>query len=137
MTAVGPLGFTVEPGYQPGLLLIGDSAGFLDPITGEGMSLALKSVRAAVPLIKDAFSSGNFDVELGQRYARDRFQSIEDVYRFTEFMLNFTRYRFIADRAIRRLSRDELLFQKILGVVSGSHRYGDISLRDKAVLFLG
>lgn len=137
VTAVGPLGFTIEPVYRSGLLLIGDSAGFLDPITGEGMSLALKSVKAAVPLIIEAFSSGSFDVGLGQRYARDRFQSIGDVFQFTEFLLNFARYRFIADRAIRRLSRDERLFQKILGVVSGSHRYQDITLRDKAVLLAG
>ena len=137
VAAVGPLGFTVEPCYRPGLLLIGDSAGFLDPITGEGMTLALKSVKAVVPLIKEAFAVGSFDVELGQRYARDRFQMIEDVFRFTELLLNLSQYRFIADRAIRRLSQDQRLFQKLLGVVTGSHRYRDISLREKAALLMG
>jgi flavin-dependent dehydrogenase len=137
VAAVGPLGFTIEPCYRSGLLLIGDSAGFLDPITGEGMTLALKSVKAALPLIKEAFAVGRFDVALGQRYARDRFQVIEDVFRFTQLLLNLSKYRFIADRAIRRLSHDQRLFQKILGVVTGSHRYRDISLRDKAALLMG
>lgn len=137
VAAVGPLGFTIEPCYRPGLLLIGDSAGFLDPITGEGMTLALKSVKVALPLIKEAFAVGSFDVALGQRYARDRLQVIEDVFRFTQLLLNLSQYRFIADRAIRRLSHDQLLFQKLLGVVTGSHRYRDISLRDKAALLMG
>jgi len=137
VAAVGPLGFTIEPCYRPGLLLIGDSAGFLDPITGMGMTLALKSVKAAVPLIKEAFAVGSFDVELGQRYARDRSQAIEDVFRFTQLLLHLSQYRFLADRAIRRLSHDQRLFQKLLGVVTGSHRYRDISLGEKAALLMG
>ena len=137
VAAVGPLGFTIDPCYRPGLLLIGDSAGFLDPITGEGMTLALKSMKAALPLIKEAFAVGCLDVALGQRYARDRFQLIEDVFRFTQLLLNLSKYRFIADRAIRHLSHDQRLFQKILGVATGSHRYQDISLRDKAGLLMG
>jgi len=137
VAAVGPLVFTIEPCYRPGLLLIGDSAGFLDPITGEGMTLALKSVKAAVPLIKEAFAGGRFDVALAQRYARDRFQAIEDVFRFTQLLLSISRYGFIADRVIRRLSHDQRLFQKILGVLTGSHTYRDISLRDKVALLMG
>ncbi len=135
--AVGPLGFTVEPCYRPGLLLIGDSAGFLDPITGEGMTLALKCVQAAVPLISEAFATGDFGAKLGRRYAERRFQLIEDVFRFTRLLLNLTRYKLIADRAIRGLSRNEPLFQKLLGIVSGSHSYRDLSVSDKASLLMG
>jgi flavin-dependent dehydrogenase len=137
VAAVGPLGFTVEPCYRPGLLLIGDSAGFLDPITGEGMALALKSVKAAVPLIKGAFTLGSFDLALGQQYARERHKVIADGLRLTQLILNLSKYRFIADRAIRRLSHDQQLFQRILGIVTGSHTYRDISLRDKASLLMG
>lgn len=137
VSVVGPLGFTIEPCYRPGLLLIGDSAGFLDPITGEGMTLALKSVKAAVPLIKEAFTLGNFGVEFGRRYAANRLQLVEDVVRFTRLLLNFSRYKFVADRAVRRLSRDGRLFQKLLGIVTGSHRYGDLSLVEKISLVTG
>ncbi len=135
--AVGPLGFTVEPCYRPGLLLVGDSAGFLDPITGEGMTLALKSVQAAVPLIREAFVVGSFGVELGQRYAEERFQLIEDVFRFTRLLLNFSRYKFIADRVIRRLSHDNVLLRKLLGIVTGIYRYSDLSLGEKVSLLRG
>lgn len=135
--AVGPLGFTIEPCYRPGLLLIGDSAGFLDPITGEGMTLALKSVKAAVPLIKEAFAVRDFGAAFGRRYADDRFRLIEDVFRFTRLLLTVSRYKFIADRAVRRMSHDERLFQKLLGIVTGSNSYRDLSLSEKASLLMG
>ncbi len=135
--AVGPLGFTVEPVYRPGLLLVGDSAGFLDPITGEGMTLALKSVHAAVPLIKEAFATGRFGGELGRPYASRRLQIGADVLRFTRLVLKFSRYKSVADRMIRRLSRDEALFQKLLGIVAGNYRYADLSLLEKAHLMMG
>ena len=135
--AVGPLGFTIEPCYRPGLLLIGDSAGFLDPITGEGMTLTLKSARAAVPRIREAFAVGDFGLTLGRRYAEERFQLTEDVFRLTRLLLKASRYKSITDRLIRRLSHDEPLFQKLLGIVTGSHKYSDLSLREKASLLMG
>ncbi len=135
--AVGPLGFTVEPWYRPGLLLIGDSAGFLDPITGEGMTLALKSIQGAVPLIKAAFGAGDFGAELGQRYAEMRLRLTEDLFRLTRLMLNFCRYKFIADRMVRRLSHDDALFQKLLGIVTRCHRFKYLTLREKFSLVLG
>jgi 2-polyprenyl-6-methoxyphenol hydroxylase-like FAD-dependent oxidoreductase len=135
--AVGPLGFTVEPCHRPGLILVGDSAGFLDPITGEGMTLALKSVRAAVRLISEAFATGEFGAVLGRRYVEERFSLIEDVFRFTRLILKLSRHKTIADRAIRRLRADEELFQKLLGIVAGRHRYGDLSFAEKASLLLG
>ncbi len=137
ITAVGPLGFTLESCFRPGLLLIGDSAGFLDPITGEGMTLALKGVQAAVPLIKKAFASGDFGEAMGQQYAADRVQLVNDVFCFTRFVLNFSRYKLLSDRAIRRLSHDQPLFQKFMGIVSGSRKYQDISLREKVSLLMG
>ena len=135
--AAGPLGFTVQPCYRPGLILIGDCAGFLDPITGEGMTLALKCVKAAVPLIDEAFSSGDFGARFGRQYAEQRSNLVEDLVRFTQLLLNLTRYKFIADRAVYRLSHDRQLFEKLLGIVAGRNKYHDISLHDKASLLMG
>lgn len=135
--AIGPLGFTVEPCHRAGLLLIGDSAGFLDPITGEGITFALKSVQAAVPLIRTAYALGDFGPTLGQRYETERLRLTEDIFHFTRLLLNLSRYKPVADRAIRRLSHDEVLFQKLLGIVTGRRRYQDITLGEKASLLMG
>jgi menaquinone-9 beta-reductase len=133
----GPLGFTVRPIYLPGLLLIGDSAGFVDPITGEGMTLALKSVRAAVPIINDAFAAGDFGPSTLSRYALERARVTEDVNKLTRLMLQVSRYPAVADRAIRRLSKDEELFQKLVGIVTGTSRYRDFDLKDRWALARG
>jgi flavin-dependent dehydrogenase len=135
--AKGPLGFAVAPIALPGLLLVGDSAGFLDPITGEGMTLALKCVQAAAPVVKQAFEQGDFGLEVLGRYATERARLTADVAKLTLFMLNATRIGWLTNRAFRRLARDERLFQKLLGIVAGTNRYRDFTLGDRLALALG
>ncbi|MFN2290469.1 MAG: NAD(P)/FAD-dependent oxidoreductase [Anaerolineae bacterium] len=133
----GPLGFSVSPIHLPGLLLIGDSAGFIDAITGEGMTLALKSVQAAVPTIRSAFETGDFGASTLRRYALERARVTEDVSKLTRLMLEVSRYPWVANRAIARLSKDERLFQKLVGIVTGTSRYQDFSLKDRWALARG
>lgn len=45
--AIGPLTLECSRAAFPGGLLVGDSAGFFDPFTGEGMTLALRSAEMA------------------------------------------------------------------------------------------
>jgi flavin-dependent dehydrogenase len=135
--ARGPLGFTVRPVFAPGLLLVGDSAGFLDPITGEGMTLALKCAQAAVPVVQQAFERGDWGPNTLSEYATARSRAIEDVSRLTRMMLSVSRFPWLADRAIRRLSGDPALFQKLLGIAAGTNRYADLALKDRLALALG
>jgi flavin-dependent dehydrogenase len=135
--ARGPLGFTVAPVHRPGLLLVGDSAGFLDPITGEGMTLALQCVQAAAPVVKRAFETGDFGSEVLGQYDTERERIISDVSRLTQLMLNVSRSRLLTNRAISHLSHDEKLFQKLVGIVAGTNRYRDFTLKDRLALALG
>lgn len=135
--AVGPLGFDVRPVFLPGLLLVGDSAGFLDPITGEGMTLALKSARAMVPIVNEAFERGDFGPRILGQYADARARAVGDAAKLTQMMLDVSRFPWLADRAIHRLSRDTALFQKLLGIAAGSRRYREITVRDRLALALG
>jgi len=133
----GPLGYIVDPVFLPGLLLVGDSAGFLDPITGEGMTLALKCVQAALPIVNRAFETGDFGQNTLGQYPDVRAQAIVDVLRLTQLMLNASRSSLLMNRAIRRLSNDEPLFQKMLGIVTGTTLYSDLTLKDRLALALG
>lgn len=134
--SVSPLGFTVEPCFRPGLLLMGDSAGFLDPISGEGMTLALKCAKAIRPIIREAFAAGDFGNRMGLRYAQARQALAGDLFRFTRLLLRLSRHKFLGDRAIVRLHRDPHLFRKLLGIAAGNRSYRSFTLRDKASLFL-
>ncbi|MFN3168786.1 MAG: NAD(P)/FAD-dependent oxidoreductase [Phycisphaeraceae bacterium] len=42
----------------PGVMFLGDAAGYVEPFTGEGMAWALRSAQAAVPIALDAVSNG-------------------------------------------------------------------------------
>ena len=47
MRVLGPLAAEVRAPGVPGLLLAGDAAGFIDPMTGDGLHLAMQSAMLA------------------------------------------------------------------------------------------
>lgn len=49
--AIGPLAHRVKALYRPSVILIGDAAGFVDPFTGQGVMLALRSAIGAAHAI--------------------------------------------------------------------------------------
>jgi hypothetical protein len=59
------------------------------------------------------------------------------VSRLTQLMLNVSRSRLLTNRAISHLSHDEKLFQKLVGIVAGTNRYRDFTLKDRLALALG
>ncbi|MEU8800053.1 geranylgeranyl reductase family protein [Spirillospora sp. NPDC048819] len=52
-----PMGFSRRPHHLPGLLLVGDSGGMINPSNGEGIAYALEAARIAADVITTAFSS--------------------------------------------------------------------------------
>ncbi|GLZ13034.1 drug:proton antiporter [Actinomadura sp. NBRC 104425] len=51
-----PMGFSRLPHYRPGLLLVGDSGGMANPMSGEGIGYALESARIAADVIVQALA---------------------------------------------------------------------------------
>ncbi|RKS68733.1 geranylgeranyl reductase family protein [Actinomadura pelletieri DSM 43383] len=52
-----PMGFSRAPHHLPGLLLVGDSGGMVNPFSGEGIAYALEAGRIAADVIMTAFSA--------------------------------------------------------------------------------
>ncbi|WP_396451140.1 geranylgeranyl reductase family protein [Actinomadura sp.] len=50
-----PMGFSRRPHYLPGLLLVGDSGGMVNPFSGEGIAYSLQAGRIAAEVITRAF----------------------------------------------------------------------------------
>jgi flavin-dependent dehydrogenase len=54
----------------PGLLLIGDAAGYFDPFTGEGIFHALRSAELATEVVSEALTDGDLGADRLERYAQ-------------------------------------------------------------------
>lgn len=80
---------TYDPKRQrsaPRLLLLGDAACLADPLTGEGVFGAMKSALLAVPVLREAFSSGDFSRAKLVEYDRAVAAYFDRAYRFTGFL---------------------------------------------------
>ena len=75
---LGPMAVDTPAAGEPGLLLAGDAAGFIDPMTGDGMRFALLGAELAAGIVQETLG-GNLPVDrahielLARR--RDAFQS--------------------------------------------------------------
>lgn len=69
---LGPLGVEAAAAGTDGLLLAGDAAGFVDPITGDGMSLAIRGATLAAAEVLRTLESGDFAGAAGRLAAARR-----------------------------------------------------------------
>lgn len=58
VSAALPMGFARRPLVLPGLLLLGDAAGLINPFNGEGISYAMESGRFAAEAVVAAYGQG-------------------------------------------------------------------------------
>ncbi|HLY08914.1 MAG TPA: FAD-dependent monooxygenase [Planctomycetota bacterium] len=123
--AIAPLGLHVGSVVSGNTILVGDAAGAPDPVTGEGMSLAILSARAGA----EAIAAGRpADYELARRRLAAGSNWLG------RWLLRATRYPRIADRVVSSLVDHPELFTKLLEISGGLRREGDLSLVDVARL---
>jgi menaquinone-9 beta-reductase len=71
-----PMGFNRTPVAQPGLLVLGDAAGIVNPFNGEGIAYAMESAEVAAELVHDALLADRpgiammYPTVLRERYGR-------------------------------------------------------------------
>jgi flavin-dependent dehydrogenase len=53
---LGPMAVEAHAAGEPGLLLAGDAAGFIDPMTGDGLHFALRGAELAAEVALDVFN---------------------------------------------------------------------------------
>lgn len=106
-----PQGCTAVAG--DGLALVGDAAGFCDPFTGEGMSLALREAEALGPLLMSADLGGYaafFAREIGRRR------------RVGEALQGLLSRRRLGEGAVAALARLPLLHRLLVADAAGYRR---------------
>ncbi|MGE5221338.1 MAG: NAD(P)/FAD-dependent oxidoreductase [Omnitrophica WOR_2 bacterium] len=122
--AVGPMQRRVRTPVADGILLVGDAAGYLDAITGEGLSLALAqalvAAEIAVPLLKsDPAGVTPLSARALQPYVRAHKAMLRTYLLITRLVLYLSRRPGLMDRFISILSTRPAVFQALLSANMG------------------
>jgi flavin-dependent dehydrogenase len=122
----GPLRQRVRRVVTDGALLVGDAAGYVDAITGEGIGAALRQGLAAADTLATALAAGGerqpgsvSAAALGS-YARAHAAIVRDGDRLTELVLFLVRRPWLLRRALTALARRPRLLQELLRVHAGA-----------------
>lgn len=137
VAALGPLGRQAKRAHADGLLLVGDAAGALDPITGEGISIALGSARLAAEQLQVAFQRGDFSAARLRPYTHRRAAAVRELAAMTALVLFLSRRRRIASHVVGNLRRFPETFAKLLGITAGAAPVTAVTLRDGLKLVVG
>lgn len=112
--AIGPLALEARRLSAPGALLVGDSAGFYDPFTGEGVTLAMRSAEIAAPVIDRALRDRRNDGLAA--YDRLRGAATRDKFRLNRLIQKIVAWPGLANAAARRLARRPDLADRLVGI---------------------
>lgn len=103
---VGPLAFRREPPGAERALLVGDAAGFYDPLTGEGITAALRTGALAGTALADGLATGARPVAIQAAYAASRRRLLGPRWRFLAFLQAVIRRPGLACWVAHRLERN-------------------------------
>jgi flavin-dependent dehydrogenase len=115
--SVGSLAYDVRPVPCGGLVLAGDTTGFIDPFTGEGIYLSLRSAQLAAGIIHQAFMVGDFSKEFLEEYDRQRQEEFRKKFVLSRILQNFIYRRRWCDGVVTLLRRNPQMAQTLVGVI--------------------
>jgi geranylgeranyl reductase family protein len=115
--AIGPLAVGCRAVAADGAVLLGDAAGFYDPFTGEGVTLALRGAELAAPAISEALAArGSGPLARLTAYERARAAATRDKFRFNHRLQLAVSWPAAANGIARRLSRRPDLADRLVGI---------------------
>jgi menaquinone-9 beta-reductase len=112
--AVGPLALVAKRVSAPGAMLVGDAAGFYDPFTGEGITLALRTAEMAAEEADRALRAGRTD-DL-RSYDRRRDEATRDKFRLNRLLQGVVAFPEVSNFVARRLARRPDLARQLVGI---------------------
>ncbi|HKV30953.1 MAG TPA: FAD-dependent oxidoreductase [Candidatus Dormibacteraeota bacterium] len=129
VAAVGPFWYRASEVAQGGVFLIGDAAGFSDPITGEGVAAGLRQARAFAA----ALESPNPEDAYRQAHRR----LTKDPRRVAALFLRLSRTPALVERAVRGHQRSPQTLMTLLGIGFGYWGFNRVTPREWIRMFSG
>ena len=115
--ALGPLAVRCRAAAAEGALLLGDAAGFYDPFTGEGVTLALRGAELAAAATREALArGGSRPLPRLVSYERARTAATRDKFRFNHRLQLAVSSPAAANAIARRLGRRPDLADRLVGI---------------------
>lgn len=125
--SVESLAFSVKPIPCGGLILVGDATGFIDPFTGEGIYLSLRSSQLAGEVIHAAFNKANFSRNFLSIYSQKRQQEFGGKFALSRILQWLIYNQPFCNQVMKSLSANRALAETLVGVI------GDILPAEKVV----
>jgi menaquinone-9 beta-reductase len=117
--AVGPLAVSCRAVAVPGAVLVGDAAGFYDPFTGDGVTLALRTGSLAAEAIDAALAApGAAPVPRLRDYERAHREATRDKLRFERLLQLAVGWPAAANAVAGRLARRRDLADRLVGIAA-------------------
>lgn len=114
--AIGPLAVSVRRRARPGLLLLGDAAGFHDPFTGEGVTLALRSGELAAGPVGDALRGRGSPRGAAATYESEYRRATRDKFRLNRLLQAVVALPPLANAVARRLRDRPRTSDELVGI---------------------
>jgi len=125
----GPLRQTTSDMVADRALLVGDAAGFLDSITGEGLSVAFTAARIASNVLNDALPNGA-SCALLRPYQEQLTEHFKLPLQLTELILWWVQRPLLRGYVIDNLAKNPDVFQTLLAILAGETRIDKVQWAD-------
>lgn len=135
--SAAPLGKRLERSHGARLILLGDAGGAVDPVTGQGMTLALRDAQLAAEILSDRLCDDRLAGSDLADYTRRRNRYFQPAYRFAEDLLTALQHPALARRIARSLDRNPRLRKKLLALQADLAPPQPVTWTDKLRLLAG
>ena len=119
------------------LILAGDAAGAVDPVTGQGMTMALRDAHLAARVLSHALQTNELGAEALRSYSRSREHYFRPTYHLSQKLLASLRYPWLSERARLALGRSTGLRTRVIALAADPNPRTELSWVDRMRLVVG
>lgn len=114
---VDSLAYSVKRVPCGGLVLVGDAMGFIDPFTGEGIYLSLRSAQLAAESIGEGFKAGGFSRNYLQSYETRRHREFHKKFALSRVLQRLIYNPSLCNFVVGALGKNPSLASTLVGVL--------------------